>query len=92
MIARVEVTGYEHLPKEGSFVIATNHLGIVDAPIAFYALDRWETDKFHLVLPASAAQDQGRAAAGRSFHGWGTRRSLRGTESLWHPAVVPLAR
>ena len=42
IIARVEVTGYEHLPKEGSFVIATNHLGFVDAPIAFYALDRWD--------------------------------------------------
>lgn len=42
MIARVEVKGYEHLPKEGSYVIATNHLGIVDAPIAFYALDRWD--------------------------------------------------
>jgi len=42
MIARVEAKGYEHLPKEGSFVIATNHLGIVDAPIAFYALDRWD--------------------------------------------------
>lgn len=42
IIARVEVKGYEHLPKEGSFVIATNHLGIVDAPIAFYALDRWD--------------------------------------------------
>ena len=42
IIARVDVTGYEHLPKEGSFVIATNHLGIVDAPIAFYALDRWD--------------------------------------------------
>ena len=42
IIARVEVTGYENLPKEGSFVIATNHLGFVDAPIAFYALDRWD--------------------------------------------------
>ena len=42
IIARVEVKGYEHLPKEGSYVIATNHLGIVDAPIAFYALDRWD--------------------------------------------------
>lgn len=42
LVARVEVTGYEHLPKEGSFVIATNHLGMVDAPIAFYALDRWD--------------------------------------------------
>lgn len=42
LIARVEVTGYENLPKEGSFVIATNHLGILDAPMAFYALDRWD--------------------------------------------------
>jgi 1-acyl-sn-glycerol-3-phosphate acyltransferase len=42
LVARVEVTGYEYLPREGSFVIATNHLGIVDAPIAFYALDRWD--------------------------------------------------
>jgi len=42
LIARVEVRGYEYLPKEGSFVITTNHLGIVDVPIAFYALDRWD--------------------------------------------------
>jgi 1-acyl-sn-glycerol-3-phosphate acyltransferase len=42
IIARVEVSGYEYLPKEGSFVIATNHLGIIDVPIAFYALDRWD--------------------------------------------------
>jgi 1-acyl-sn-glycerol-3-phosphate acyltransferase len=47
LIARVKVTGYEYLPQEGSFVIATNHLGIVDVPIAFYALDRW--DMFVLV-------------------------------------------
>ena len=42
LIARVEVQGYEYLPQEGSFVIATNHLGIVDVPLAFYALDRWD--------------------------------------------------
>jgi 1-acyl-sn-glycerol-3-phosphate acyltransferase len=42
LIARVEVRGYENLPKEGSYVIATNHLGFVDVPIAFYALDRWD--------------------------------------------------
>ncbi len=42
IIARVEVKGYEHLPREGSFVIATNHLGIVDVPIAYYALDYWD--------------------------------------------------
>ena len=42
LVARVEVRGYENLPTEGGFVIATNHLGIVDVPIAFYALDRWD--------------------------------------------------
>ena len=42
LIARVEVSGYEHLPRGTSFVIATNHLGIVDVPLAFYALDRWD--------------------------------------------------
>lgn len=42
LVARVDVQGYEHLPKAGSFVIATNHLGIIDAPMAFYALDRWD--------------------------------------------------
>lgn len=42
IVAHVEVKGYENLPREGSYVIATNHLGIVDAPIAFYALDRWD--------------------------------------------------
>ena len=42
IIARVEPKGYEHLPTEGSFVIATNHLGILDVPSAFYALDRWD--------------------------------------------------
>ena len=42
LIARVDVNGYENLPKDSSFVIATNHLGFVDVPIAFYALDRWD--------------------------------------------------
>jgi len=42
IIAHVDVKGYENLPKEGSFVIATNHLGIVDVPIAYYALDYWD--------------------------------------------------
>ncbi|MGB7876534.1 MAG: lysophospholipid acyltransferase family protein [Anaerolineales bacterium] len=42
LIAHVDVSGYEHVPEEGNFVIATNHLGIIDAPMAFYALDRWD--------------------------------------------------
>lgn len=42
LIAHVEVHGYENIPQEGNFVIATNHLGILDAAMAFYALDRWD--------------------------------------------------
>jgi len=42
LLAKVEVSGYEYLPRDTSYVIATNHLGIVDAPLAFYALDRWD--------------------------------------------------
>ncbi len=42
IIAHVDVKGHENLPKEGSFVIATNHLGMVDVPIAYYALDYWD--------------------------------------------------
>jgi len=42
LVAHVDISGYENLPKEDSFVIATNHLGIVDAAMAFYALDRWD--------------------------------------------------
>lgn len=56
IIARVEVEGYENLPKEGSYIITTNHLGIVDAPIAFYALDYWDmfvliAEKWEKVAP-----------------------------------------
>ena len=42
LIAHVEVSGHEYVPKDGNCVIATNHLGILDVPIAFYALDRWD--------------------------------------------------
>lgn len=42
IISRVDVSGYEYLPKEGGFVIAVNHLGFLDVPIGLYALDRWD--------------------------------------------------
>ena len=42
IIAHVEVNGREHVPTDRNFVIATNHLGLVDAPLAFYALNRWD--------------------------------------------------
>jgi len=41
IITKIEVAGYENLPGEKGFVIATNHLGILDAPMAYYSLDEW---------------------------------------------------
>lgn len=42
VIARVEIRGYEHLPQSGAYVIATNHLGMLDATMLFYSMDRWD--------------------------------------------------
>jgi 1-acyl-sn-glycerol-3-phosphate acyltransferase len=42
MAARVEVYGREGMPDQGGYVIATNHLGMLDSALAFYALDRWD--------------------------------------------------
>lgn len=41
LIATVKVSGYENLPRQGGFVIAVNHLGFLDAPMAYYALNNW---------------------------------------------------
>lgn len=56
LVARVEIHGYENVPQEGGFIIATNHLGMIDAPMAFYALrdlklfipvaEKWEKKPF----------------------------------------------
>ena len=41
VVAKVEISGWEYLPRQGGFVVATNHLGILDAAMAYYALDQW---------------------------------------------------
>ncbi len=41
LIAKVKANGYENLPDKGGFVIAVNHLGFLDAPMAYYALNNW---------------------------------------------------
>jgi 1-acyl-sn-glycerol-3-phosphate acyltransferase len=41
LITKIETTGYDNLPKEGGFVIAVNHLGILDVPMAYYGLKNW---------------------------------------------------
>lgn len=42
IVARVDVRGYEHLPPEQDYLLATNHIGILDGILPFYALDRWD--------------------------------------------------
>lgn len=42
LIASVEIHGYENMPAEGAFVIATNHLGMLDAAMLYYAINRWD--------------------------------------------------
>jgi 1-acyl-sn-glycerol-3-phosphate acyltransferase len=42
LIARVEVIGRENIPTSGAFIIATNHIGILDIIMAYYALNRWD--------------------------------------------------
>jgi 1-acyl-sn-glycerol-3-phosphate acyltransferase len=39
LLTRTEVRGIEHVPAAGNFIIAANHLGLVDAFIPFYFLN-----------------------------------------------------
>lgn len=41
LITKVDISGYENLPKGGGFAIAVNHLGFLDVPMAYYALNDW---------------------------------------------------
>jgi len=42
LVARVQIIGLDNVPKRGPCVLATNHLGMIDVLIPFYALDRWD--------------------------------------------------
>ena len=55
LIARVEVRGYENLPAENSYLLATNHIGILDALMPFYALGRWD-----IYIPVAEKWEQNR--------------------------------
>src|SRR5208283_5060683 len=44
LIADVKIVGLENIPTTGAFVITTNHLGLLDAAMLYYFLDR--TDVF----------------------------------------------
>ena len=42
LIAKIEIRGYDNVPDTGAFVIATNHIGMLDSCMLFYALNRWD--------------------------------------------------
>lgn len=42
LIADIEVTGRENVPERGAFVIATNHIGIIDIAMFHYVFDRFD--------------------------------------------------
>jgi 1-acyl-sn-glycerol-3-phosphate acyltransferase len=39
LIAHVEIQGFESIPENGGFVVATNHLGRLDPALLFYIMD-----------------------------------------------------
>ncbi|HVM72648.1 MAG TPA: lysophospholipid acyltransferase family protein [Anaerolineales bacterium] len=40
IIARIEMSGFEHVPASGAYVIAVNHIGRLDAALPYYIFDR----------------------------------------------------
>jgi len=40
VVIRLEVIGMEHLPKNGAYIAAANHLGVLDPVLVYYLLDR----------------------------------------------------
>jgi 1-acyl-sn-glycerol-3-phosphate acyltransferase len=40
LFTRLEVSGLENVPEEGGAIIASNHIGFIDAPIVFSYLNR----------------------------------------------------
>lgn len=40
LTTRITVYGKEHMPESGGYLIVSNHLGRLDAPLVYYLLDR----------------------------------------------------
>ena len=55
LLTDVEVRGYENLPPVKSYMLATNHIGIIDGILPFYALDRWD-----IYVPVAEKWEQNR--------------------------------
>jgi 1-acyl-sn-glycerol-3-phosphate acyltransferase len=42
LVAEIEISGKENVPESGAFVIATNHIGIIDIAMFHYVFDRFD--------------------------------------------------
>ena len=42
LVAHIEIRGFDNLPREGAYIICTNHLGMMDAMLLYYSIDRWD--------------------------------------------------
>lgn len=42
LIAEIEVTGRENVPEKGAFVLAANHIGLIDIVMFHYVFDRFD--------------------------------------------------
>jgi 1-acyl-sn-glycerol-3-phosphate acyltransferase len=40
LLGNVELVGFEKLPRAGGYIIASNHIGRLDAALAYYIIDR----------------------------------------------------
>lgn len=40
MLTRLEVEGFERVPREGAYIATGNHLGVLDPVLVYYLLDR----------------------------------------------------
>jgi 1-acyl-sn-glycerol-3-phosphate acyltransferase len=40
ILGRIELVGFEKLPRTGGYLIASNHIGRLDAALAYYIIDR----------------------------------------------------
>ena len=42
LLSRLRITGKEHLPREGGYIAAANHLSVIDVPLAYCLLNRYD--------------------------------------------------
>lgn len=42
LVANIEIIHPDRLPQTGNYAFATNHLGILDAFLAYYVFERWD--------------------------------------------------